>query len=85
MNEFIQTLIKRWKSESPKLFKFITNFCVTLGTISLGILSANVVFGLEALGVAPIIFKICGYVLTLCGGMGLTSKLTVKDNDRSNV
>ena len=29
--------------------------------------------------VDPIIFKVCGYILAICGGMGLTSKITKKD------
>ena len=71
-------LKERWNSESPKLFKTITNICIIIGSVAFGILSANGIFNLDTL-VDPIIFKVCGYILTVCGGMGLTSKITKKD------
>ena len=72
----IGELIDRWTSSSPAIFKKITNISIIIGTIAMGILSINQVIDLVQIGVDPILFKICGYVLALCGGMGLTSKIT---------
>ena len=48
---------------------------LTIGGSAAGILLANTTFGLEQY-VAPIIFTVCGYILTACGAMGLAAKLT---------
>ena len=72
-------LKERWAAESPAIFKKITNVSIILGGAAFGILVMNGVIDLQQYGVAPIIFKICGYVLVACGAMGLTSKITKQD------
>lgn len=72
-------LKERWTTESPAIFKKITNVSIILGGAAFGILVMNGVIDLQQYGVAPIIFKICGYVLVACGAMGLTSKITKQD------
>ena len=72
-------LKERWTSESPELFKKITNIAIILGGAAFGILVMNGIIDLQQYGVAPIIFKVCGYVLVACGAMGLTSKITKQD------
>ena len=69
-------LKQRWTTESPAIFKKITNVSIILGGAAFGILVMNGVIDLQQYGIAPIIFKICGYVLVACGAMGLTSKIT---------
>jgi ABC-type transport system involved in cytochrome bd biosynthesis fused ATPase/permease subunit len=68
----------RIKSESPKLFKRITNVCIALGVVG-GVLATAPV-SLPALLVTA-----SGYMIT-AGAIGASiSKLTVKDNkDESN-
>lgn len=69
-------LKERWASESPAIFKKITNISIVVGTAAFGVLAMNGFIDLQQYGVAPIIFKVCGYVLVGCGGMGLTAKIT---------
>lgn len=69
-------LKERWISESPKIFKKITNISIILGSAAFGILAMNGMIDLQQYGVAPIIFKVSGYILTACGAMGLTAKIT---------
>ena len=72
-------LKERWASESPAIFKKITNISIVVGTAAFGVLAMNGFIDLQQYGVAPIIFKVCGYVLVACGAMGLTSKITKQD------
>ena len=72
----IKEFKERWNAESPKVFQVITNVCTTLGGAAFGILAMNAAMDLEKYGIAPIIFKVCGYVLIAAGAMGLTSKIT---------
>lgn len=72
-------LKQRWNAESPELFKKITHISIIIGGAAFGILAMNGVVDLQQYGVAPIIFKVCGYVLVACGAMGLTSKITKQD------
>ena len=65
----------RWKSELNKFWKKILKISLIIGSSAAGILLANTTFGLEQY-VAPIIFTVCGYILTACGAMGLAAKLT---------
>lgn len=80
MSSIIREVYERWKAESPLFWKKIMNLSVTLGTAALGIILVDKQFDLQSLGVSPIIFTICGYVITFCGALGLASKLTKQDN-----
>jgi hypothetical protein len=71
-NEFAD----RWSAELNKFWKKVLNISLTLGGASLGAITANNAWNLVALGVNPMIFTICGYVLTFCGAAGLMAKLT---------
>ena len=83
----MKELIKRWKSESPEFWRRILSVSLKIGGSALGIISVDAAiklvagYGLEELGIPHILFTVCGYVLTWCGAMGLTAKLTVKDNN----
>ena len=67
-----KTLIDRWNSDSPKLFKYITNTCVSLGIIGTGIVSNSSSF-------PDIIVKIGGYLISASIVGGIISKLTTKE------
>jgi hypothetical protein len=72
MNE----LKERWKAELNAFWKKVLNVSLTVGGAALGIVTANQIWNLQSLGVAPIIFTVCGYILTFCGALGLAAKLT---------
>jgi hypothetical protein len=76
----MKKIIDRWKSESPELFKKITNICVGIGALSAAIISGGAL-------VPPILTTIANYGVVI-GAIGATiSKLTKKDNtdeDTSN-
>lgn len=76
INNMWKEFKERWQAESPKVFKKITNLSIVLGTIAFGIITMNGFIDLAQYGVSPLLFKICGYILAICGGMGLTSKIT---------
>jgi len=80
MSNVIKEIYERWKAESPSFWKKIMKLSVTLGSAALGIILADKQFDLQSLGVDPIIFTVCGYILTFCGALGLASKLTKQDN-----
>lgn len=80
MKKLLQELISRWKSESPIFWKKVTNISLTLGSSAAAMLGADKLFELQSYGVSPMIFTICGYVITACAAMGLMAKLTKQDN-----
>lgn len=71
----LEQLKIRWKSELNKFWKKVLKVSLIIGSSAAGILLANSTFGLSAY-VSPIIFTVCGYILTACGAMGLAAKLT---------
>lgn len=75
MSKTIKELKNRWNAELNKFWKKVLKMALTIGGSAAGILLANTTFGLEQY-VAPIIFTVCGYILTACGAMGLAAKLT---------
>lgn len=74
--EELKDIKTRWFTESPKIFKKITNISLILGTAAFGIIAMDTALNLTQYGVDELVFKISGYVLVACGGMGLTSKIT---------
>ena len=69
-------LKERWKAELNVFWAQVLKISLTLGGAALGIVTANQIWNLQALGVAPIVFTVCGYILTACGALGLAAKLT---------
>ena len=69
-------LNSRWVSELNIFWTKILNISLTLGIASGGVITVNGMFNLTNLGVSPMIFTVCGYILTACGAMGLAAKLT---------
>lgn len=76
MIEYYNELKLRWSSDINKFWTKILHTVVTLGIASGGIITVNGMFDLTNIGVSPIIFTVCGYILTACGAMGLAAKLT---------
>ena len=75
MSETIKEIKSRWNAKLNAFWKRILRVSITIGSAAAGIMLANTTFELEQY-VAPIVFTISGYVLTACGAMGLTAKLT---------
>lgn len=65
----------RWKSKTNKFWKKILKISLVIGSSAAGVLMMNSAFGLTEF-VHPMVFKVSGYILTACGGMGLAAKLT---------
>jgi len=80
----LHTLALRWKAMSPKFWINVQNTAITLGSAALGVIMADKLFGLQSYGVSSVVFTVCGYILAICGGMGLTAKLTVKDGFKTD-
>lgn len=70
---------ERWNAESPKFWKKILGFSVSLGSSAVAILGADKMFDLQTYGVPGIIFTICGYIITACFALGLAAKITKQD------
>jgi len=75
MSKTYKELKTRWNAKLNKFWKGILRASITIGGSAAGILVVNSTFGLEQY-VHPIIFTVCGYILTACGAMGLAAKLT---------
>ena len=76
MKKYWKEIKLRWSSEINKFWTKILNLSLTLGIASGGMITVNGMFNLSNIGVSPIIFTVCGYILTACGAMGLAAKLT---------
>ena len=74
--EFGLELRERWVAESPKFWKKVLNFSVTLGSSAAAVIGAEKLFDLQSYGVPTIIFTICGYIIVACATLGLSAKIT---------
>jgi hypothetical protein len=71
------TLVERWKDESPKFWIDIRNLMIKIGVSATAILGADKLFDLkDSYDVPSIIFTICGYVIIACASVGLTAQIT---------
>jgi hypothetical protein len=75
MSETIKEFKSRWSAELNAFWKKILKVSITIGGSAAGILLANSTFGLSTY-VSPMVFTICGYILTFCGAIGIAAKLT---------
>lgn len=75
MSKTFKELKTRWNAELNAFWKKVLKISATIGSAAAGVLLANTTFGLAEY-VNPIIFTVCGYILTACGAMGLAAKLT---------
>jgi hypothetical protein len=73
----LTTIKERWNAEEPKFFNGIKNVAIALGTPSTAVWLANSTMNLH---LPEMILNVCKYSITACAAMGLTAKLTKKDN-----
>ena len=80
MKKIINTLINRWKSESPSLYKKICNLSTTILTVSVGTLAVseipNITFPENWI-------SILSKIIIVCTPISIITKLTVKKDDSS--
>jgi len=74
-------LKNRWVSESPRVFKRLTNFCAALGVGATTVLALSVVPGIQ---LPDSVFKISSWVLLGSTIIGIPSKLTTVKNESIN-
>lgn len=72
----IQTIIKRWKAETPDFFKKVRSFAVGIGVPAFGVWTANQSLNLQ---LDDVTLTICKYTIAVCAAMGLTAQLTAKN------
>ena len=84
MKEIIQEIKERLKSDTPKFWKQVRSFAVTIGTSAVSIIGADKLFDLQDYGVPQLIFTIAGYVIVACATLGLAAQITKKDSKDSN-
>ncbi len=76
MKEIIQEIKERLKSDTPKFWKQVRSFAVTIGTSAVSIIGADKLFDLQDYGVPQLIFTIAGYVIVACATLGLSAQIT---------
>ena len=84
MKEIIQEIKERLKSDTPKFWKQVRNFAVTLGTSAVSIIGADKLFDLQTYRVPQLIFTIAGYIIVVCATLGLAAQITKKDSNDTN-
>ena len=73
----LQTLNKRWKAESPKLFKWIYRVSGGISVVAITMQTALTTAGIEAPGWFSAILP---NVICITAGAAAVAKLTIKDN-----
>lgn len=71
----LETVLKRWESETPEFFKGVRKVAVVLATLATALIVANETSGLA---VGAEVLSVCKYVLAACAAMGVTAQLTAK-------
>ena len=84
MKEIIQEIKERLKSDTPKFWKQVRSFAVTIGTSAVSIIGVDKLFDLQTYGVPQLIFTIAGYVIVACATLGLAAQITKKDSNDTN-
>lgn len=74
--KWLNILIERWKSESPKFWKKVLSAAITVGSSAVAVIGAEKVFDLQNYGIPPIIFTIAGYIIVASAAVGLSAKIT---------
>ena len=84
MKEIIQEIKERLKSDTPKFWKQVRSFAVTMGTSAVSIIGVDKLFDLQTYGVPQLVFTIAGYVIVACATLGLAAQITKKDSNDTN-
>ena len=82
--KWLNILIERWKSESPKFWKKVLSTAITVGSSAVAVIGAEKVFDLQNYGVPSIIFTIAGYIIVASAAVGLSAKITKKGQASNN-
>ena len=73
MKKLWRELKTRFVAKSPLFWKRGRNIAAALGTSALAIIQADRIW---ALGIDVDIISVCGYIVAICAGMGLSAQLT---------
>lgn len=74
---FWKQLKERWTATSPKFWKTIEKWAISIGGSAVAVLGVDKMFDLQSLyGIHPLVFTICGYVIVFCAAVGLSAKIT---------
>lgn len=84
MKEIVKEIKERLKSDTPKFWKQVRSFAVTIGTSAVSIIGVDKLFDLQTYGVPQLIFTIAGYVIVACATLGLAAQITKKDPNDTN-
>lgn len=72
----LNTIVSRWKSETPNFFKGVKKLAVSLGTSATAVWLVN---DTMSLGLHPNVLEICKYLIAISAAMGVTAQLTQVD------
>lgn len=73
MKKLWKELKIRFVSKSPIFWKRVKRIVLSIGTAALAIIQADRLYGL---GIDADIISVCGYIVAVCAGMGLSAQLT---------
>ena len=74
LGNLLSSLVKRWTSDSPKLFVTITNISVVISILAATLLALPI--SLPAWLVTTL-----GFLIAFASGFGINSKLTINTNN----
>ena len=77
INDFIKVIKERWQTESPAIFKFITNLCLAISGMAIAIHVAVTTAGATEPNWWNIIYP---YLVGIPAGMAFVAKMTKDDN-----
>ena len=77
MNNFIKIIKERWQTESPAIFKFITNLCLFISGMAIAIHFAVTTAGATEPNWWNTIYP---YLVGVPAGMAFVAKMTKEDN-----
>jgi hypothetical protein len=73
MRKLFKELKYRFFAKSPAFWKGVRKIAVSIGSAALAIILAERHW---MLGIDPQIISVCGYIVAVCAGMGLSAQLT---------
>lgn len=69
----LNTIVERWKAETPVFFKWVKKVALTLGTSCASVWVVNDIMNLE---LHHYILETCKYMIASAAAMGFTAQLT---------
>jgi len=70
------TIVERWNAKSPKFFKKLKGYALSVGGSAAAVLVANTSMSLN---LNAILINVLGYVIAACVAIAGTAKLTKED------